>query len=264
MLISGMYPQQAIPGTNTPLHIQPKAVDSLKPDYACPPASTLYSSYGVDSQSQNWTKHLSAAKHIFATLDAVSGIPGSDHDWHMSFDHYFDNLSARQCHDKVLPCAVNKTSPCATQDLADTVYRLGQYEYSFLYRDSPDSLRAAVGSYGVWIAELAQNIRDAMAGDSGVLYRHNVAHDGSLARLLSILQVEVMVWPGMGAEVVFELYKKEKKWFVRILWGGRVLRSSHPALGEVDMVDVEVLLGYFEGLVGRRAEKVVEFCGSGK
>jgi hypothetical protein len=149
-----------------------------------------------------------------------------------------------------------------TQQQADTVYRLGQYEYSFVYRDSPQSLQAAVASYGVWLAELAQNIRDAITQKSPIIYRHNVAHDGSVSRLLSILQVEQMVWVGMGSEIVFEIYAKrgEEKKYIRILWGGQVLRSSNPSLGEVDMLDVDVFLGYLDGLVGTRAEKVRGLC----
>jgi acid phosphatase len=264
MLISGMYPSQT-DNTKTPLSIQPSPIDSLEPRYPCAAAAKLYSTYGVGSASKNWSQHLSAAGPLFATLDTISGIQPEDAEWHKSLDHYYDNLSTRQCDGKPLPCAANNKSSCVTQDIADTVYRLGQYEYSFIYRDAPDSLQAAVGSYGVWIAEVAQNMRDAMDGRSAVVYRHNVAHDGSVSRLLSVLQVEEMVWPGMGAEVVFEVYrgtqgKWKGRWFVRVLWGGRVLVSSNPMLGKVDMLDLEVLLKYFEGLVGRKAEKVVKFC----
>ena len=148
------------------------------------------------------------------------------------------------------------------------MYRLGQYEYSFIHRDSPQSLQAATASYGVFVAELAQNMRDAVSATSPVLYRHNVAHDGSVSRLLSILQVEQMVWVGMGAELVFEIYRKKKpangeegKAYLRILWGGQVLRSSNPSLGLVDMLDLVVFLAYIDGLVGTRASKIVELCG---
>lgn len=126
----------------------------------------------------------------------------------------------------------------------------------------------------MYVAELAQNIRDAIQGANPVRYRHNVAHDGSVARLLSILQVDGMVWPGMGAEVVFEVFRKrnkgkkeeggeegEEKFVVRVLWGGTVLRSSHPGLGVMDLVPAEVLLGYFDGLVGVAGEKVKGLCG---
>lgn len=263
MLINAMY----APDTDVPLHIQPTGIDSLEPQYSCPAGSSLYSSYGVGSSASNWTAHLSAATTLFQSLDAISGIPSSSTDWHKSFDHYYDNLSSRQCHANPLPCNINDTTACITQQQADSVYRLGQYEYSFIHRDAPQSLQAAVASYGVFLAELAQNIRDAVSGNSPVIYRHNVAHDGSVSRLLSILQVEHMVWVGMGAEVVFEIYtstsrKSSGRKFVRILWGGQVLRSSNPSLGVVDMLDLDVFLGYVDGLVGRRAEKVVKFCGS--
>lgn len=261
MLINGMYTLK----NDVPLRIQPSSIDSLEPQYPCPKASSLYNSYGVSSPAPNWTAHLASAQPLFAALDAISGIAPDSPDWHKSFDHYYDNLSARQCHAKPLPCSINNPTSCVTQAQANTVYRLGQYEYSFIYRDSPQSLPAAVGSYGVFVAELAANIRAAVSGAEPVIYRHNVAHDGSVSRLLSILQLEQMVWVGMGAEVVFEIYKKkgaEGKRYIRILWGGQVLRSSNLSLGAVDMLDLEVFLGYVDGLVGQRASKVVSFCRS--
>lgn len=217
-------------------------------------------------------------------------MPPSDSGFHASFDHYFDNLSSRQCHGKPLPCKIGSSSTCVTQEVADAVYRLGQWEYSHMYRDAEDSLAASAASYGVWVAELAANLRAAMEGRNDVVYVHNVAHDGSVSRLLSILQLDEMVWPGMGAEVVFELYRKagaseaaslgvsaratpdddessgEKAgsgaYFVRVLFNGQVLKSSSPALGELDMVPVETLLGYFDGLVGKNAGLVKEKCES--
>ncbi|KAF1974416.1 histidine acid phosphatase-like protein [Bimuria novae-zelandiae CBS 107.79] len=259
MLINGMYQ----PESPVPLRIQPAGVDSLEPQYSCPAASSLYSSYGVGSSASNWTAHLTAANSLFRSLDSISRIASGSVDWHKSFDHYYDNLSARQCHAKPLPCSISDPTKCITQQQADTVYRLGQYEYSFIYRDSPQSLQAAVGSYGVFLAELAQNIRDHASGKSPIIYRHNVAHDGSVSRLLSILQVDVMVWVGMGSEVVLEIYERAGytgKKYIRILWGGQILHSSIPTLGKVDMLDLDVFLGYIDGLVGSKASKVVDFC----
>lgn len=190
-------------------------------------------------------------------------------DWHDSFDHYYDNLSARQCHAKPLPCKLvdgaNSTT-CMTQAMADEVYRFGNWEYSYIYRDNPSSLDAAVGSFGVWIAEMVQHIREVLAGHTEIIYYHNVAHDGSVSRLLSVLQVDVMVWPGMGSEVVFEVYEgpvlasSPSGHYMRVLWGGRVLRSSSPMLGLMDMVPLETVLAYFDGLVGVGAGLVVAKC----
>ena len=79
--------------------------------------------------------------------------------------------------------------------------------------------------------------------------------------LLSILQVDRMVWPGLGAELVFEVYQSDGEGrFVRILWGGEVLKSSYPGLGRVDMLPLDTLLGYFDELVGVDATKVPGLC----
>ncbi|KAL8865888.1 MAG: hypothetical protein Q9174_006634 [Haloplaca sp. 1 TL-2023] len=284
MVTAGMYGDKQ----NFPLLIQPASIDSLEPAYPCPAATKNFSTYGPGSSDENssWTAHLNAASDLYAKLDAVSGVAPTDPGFHMSVDHYFDNLSVRLCHAKPLPCG-NASNPhlCLTQEMADTVFRLGQWEYSYLYRDAgPRTLAYSVGRYGIWIAELVQNLRDAMvaASDSSsssfsssekrkrrssssgiVKYRHNIAHDGSISHILNILQVESMVWPGMGSEIVFELYKRksDQRFFIRVLWGGQVLRSSHPTLGRLDMVRVEILSGYFDGLVGQGAEKLPGFCG---
>ncbi|KAI9728524.1 MAG: hypothetical protein M1834_007662 [Cirrosporium novae-zelandiae] len=262
MLISAMYPstQKGI----TPVLIQPDSIDSLEPAYSCSDADDLYSSYGEGSSAANWTVHLKESQSLYDTLDSISGVDTSSSAWHDWWDHYFDNLSSRQCHGKTLPCKIGNSSRCINQDEANEVYRLGEYEYSFIYRDSPKSLQASTASFGVWIGELAQNFRDSVSGASILIYRHNVAHDGSIARLLSILQVDKMVWPGMGSEIVFELYSKKGEShtrYVRILWGGQVFRSSNPSLGLVDMLDLSILLEYFDSLVGVKGEKISGLCG---
>lgn len=280
MLIAGMYPSRA--NQNVPLLIQAASIDSLEPAYSCPASKSLFSSFGSGSSSPAWLAHLNAAAPLFARLDALSGVSPSNSGWHASFDHYYDNLSARLCHAKPLPCNINNTADCVTTAQAEEVFRLGQYEYSFIYRDAPQSLAASTSGYGIWIAELAQHLRDAAnnrrgpgpasgpggppapAGPAagGPIYRHNVAHDGSISRLLSILQLSKMVWPGMGAEVVFELYSKKDSGckFLRVLWGGQVMQSSHPAFGDMDMIPLETVLGYFDGLVGVGAQKVPGLC----
>lgn len=208
MVINGMW------GTTDdfPLYVQAPNIDSLESQYSCPAGSNLFNSI-KSSDNAEWQRHLEEAEELYATLDDISGVqPGGN--FHASFDPYFDNLSSRQCHDKPLPCKLvegEESGDCITQEMADTVYRLGHWEYSQMYRDHEDSLPASAASWGVWVAELAAHLRDVVAGKRDTIYLHNVAHDGSVSRLLSILQLEEMVWPGMGAEVVFELYKKNKE-----------------------------------------------------
>lgn len=271
MVAGGMWGPAA---ASVPLLIQPDGIDGLEPSYACASAAAAFA--GVESAANPaWQAHLEAAAALYATLDALSGVDPSDEGFHASLDHYYDNLSARQCHGKPLPCRLvnvttstgtgtaaastvlaNDTSDCVTQDMADEVYRLGHWEYSQIYRDAgAASLAASAASLGVWIAELAAHLRTAVLddGDGGsnnnnnnkkTLWFHNVAHDGSVSRVLGILQADVMVWPGMGSEVVFELWRKKTTGghHVRVLWGGRVLKSSNPSLGSMDMLPVETLL----------------------
>lgn len=263
MVVNGMWGTTA----SVPFLVQPDGVDGLEPSYTCASAAAAFGAIESAADAA-WAAHLEAAAELYAELDGISGVGPSDEGFHASLDHYYDNLSARQCHGKPLPCKLvnatnggggggltNDTSDCVTQDLADEVYRLGHWEYSQIYRGAgPAALAASVGSLGVWVAELAAHLRAAVGGESGPVWFHNVAHDGSVSRVLGVLQADVMVWPGMGSEVVFELWRNKLSeaqsgsgsgsgHYVRVLWGGRVLNSSNPSLGSLDMLPVETLLG---------------------
>lgn len=264
LVVNGMWGTTAA----VPLLIQPSGVDGLEPSYTCASAARAFDAVKNSSVNAAWAAHLAAAAALYAELDDISGVPADDAGFHASFDHYYDNLSSRQCHGKPLPCKLvakdngtttqpdastvglpSDASRCVSQDVADEVYRFGHWEYSHIYRDSgAAALAASVGSLGVWVAELAAHLRAAVEGSSRTIWFHNVAHDGSVSRVLSILQVDVMVWPGLGSEVVFELWKSTaggksaSGHFVRVLFGGRVLTSSNPSLGVLDLVPVETLV----------------------
>lgn len=273
-LILGMWGAKR--DENMPLLVQPASIDSLEPSYPCKAAEDLYASFGPGSDSDAWNAHLRRSEPLRKRLDELSGVDPEDKDWSSSWDHYFDNLSARLCHQKALPCSVKNSTDCLSMEEAEQVFRLGEYEYSFLFRDAERSLRYSVASFGIWVGELVQNFRSMMtdevsatsqATSSRVRWRHNTAHDGSIARLLSILQVNKMVWPGMGAEIVFELFSKDsgreegiRCYYLRVLWGGQILRSSHPAFGRMDMIPIGTFLAYVDGLVGIRGSKIPEMC----
>lgn len=90
------------------------------------------------------------------------------------------------------------------------MFRLGQWEYDYIYRSvGQESLEYSRNKFGLWVYEVAERIGAIVRGDTGavgVKYIHNIAHDGSMSYLLSALQVRQMVWPGLGAEVVFEVW----------------------------------------------------------
>ncbi|KAF5349022.1 hypothetical protein D9758_012690 [Tetrapyrgos nigripes] len=244
-LLKGLFPQSQ----NVQALIQYSSYDSLEPTYSCPNGDSIRSAYTTGNS--NWTNHLSAASNLYDKLDKVSGIQRDDTaGWHTSFDHYYDNLSAKQCHGKPLPCSVNDTSLCVTQDEADTVYRLGNWEYSYYFRDADNSSLYSALHYGAWILELKGHLEDKISGKSEVKYFHNVAHDGSVSPVLGFFQISEMHWPGMGSEIVFELYKnKSNKYFLRVLWGGQPMVTSTP-LGILDMVPVENVFSYIDSMIG--------------
>ncbi|KAJ7273138.1 histidine phosphatase [Mycena rebaudengoi] len=243
-LLKGLFP-----GTdNVATLIQSSTFDSLEPTYSCRAADAMRSAY--TSGSTNWTTHLAAAASLYAKLDSVSGTAQQDTaGWHTSFDHYYDNMSAKLCHGKKLPCSVNDTSTCVSRDEANTVFRLGNWEYSYYFRDAPNSAQYAALHYGAWFLELKAHLEAVVVGQSRTRYFHNIAHDGSVSSVLGFLQISKMVWPGMGSEVVFELYKKQNAYFLRVLWGGQPMKTSTP-MGTLDMIPVESMLKYIDAMVG--------------
>lgn len=263
-LLHGLFPDSS-PASHV-VHIQPSSIDSLEPTYACPAADSLRSTYAASggSNAAIWTEHLSDAQSVYAALDKVSGIATNDTaGWHSSFDHYYDNLSAKQCHSLKLPCSANDTSLCISQEQANTVYRIGNWEYSYIFRDAPDSTAYSALHYGAYVLELKSRLESKINGTSGLKYVHNVAHDGSISPLLGILQIAVMVWPGMGSEVVFELYSASKnQYFIRVLWSGQPMATSLPLgkNGVLDMVPIDDFFNYITGTVGANGAALYKAC----
>jgi len=247
-LLKGLFPQSSSQYVSA--FIEKSSFDSLAPSYPCPMASSIFNNYTTGSSGQLWQTHLTEAAPLYAKLDKVSGISSPDTaGWHVSFDHYYDNLSAKQCHGKYLPCSVNDTSICITQEEADTVYRLGNWEYSYEYRDAPNSAWFSTLTYGAWILELKAHLQANVDGTSKIKYFHNIAHDGSISPLLGFLQIAEMVWPGMGSEVAFELYKaNQSDYFIRVLWGGQAMNTS--PLGVLDMIPLADFFSYIDLMIG--------------
>ena len=135
-LLKGLFPLSSPQYISA--FIEKSSFDSLEPTYPCPTAFTILDNYTTGSGGQEWQNHLTQAASLYAKLDQVSGISSSDTaGWHGSFDQcvlfffffwllsrplivcissYYDNFSAKQCHGKSLPCSVNDTSICVTQD----------------------------------------------------------------------------------------------------------------------------------------------------
>ena len=51
---------------------------------------------------------------------------------------------------------------------ADEVYRLGNWEYSYIYRDAANSTLYSALKYGAWVLELRAHLEGAITGESTV------------------------------------------------------------------------------------------------
>lgn len=91
--------------------------------------------------------------------------------------------------------------------------------------------------------------------------QHNVAHDGSISPLLGALQVSTGFWPGMGTEIIFELYEGPTKGdhAVRVLLSGQVMNTSTP-LGLLSMVPWPSFESYLTSLVGSTPSALYKYC----
>ena len=54
------------------------------------------------------------------------------------------------------------------------VYRLGNWEYSYKYRDAPNSAQFSTLRYGTWVLELKAHLQAQVDGTSKIKYFHNV------------------------------------------------------------------------------------------
>lgn len=214
------------------VNVQEKLLDYLEPAFLCP---------GGDTVKKNittlllWARHLQKSQGLYERLDHVTGVDPLDAGWHSSFDHYFDSLLHRVCHGLPFPTGIKYKE-------VQQVFHNGHWEYNNTYRGSSEAARLSLAKYGVFVGKLSRNLAAKAANQSEVAYRHSVAHDGSVAPLLGILGAQEILWPGMGAEVVFEMWLKAGELFVRVLYGGEVLKTEGGAL---DMVPLPRFLSRF-------------------
>ncbi|KAG7842914.1 hypothetical protein KL942_000010 [Ogataea angusta] len=253
-VVKAMYPHEE----EIDVKVEADGFDAIEPSYSCGFADDIASEI---TSSTVWQEHLARAADLYDELDDISGVDPESEDWHVSFDHYFDNTAFRLCHGYGLACNSENSSLCMTQVQAEQIFRLGDFEYNYKYRIHENSTLYAATSYGAYFNELKHRLLEKTTGATSLKYSHNVAHDGSIARILGFLQIDYLRWPGMGSEVVLELYQglKDGEWYLRALYMGRILTTTGP-LGEIDMIPLHDFISYIESMIGKDAEVLVDYC----
>lgn len=84
----------------------------------------------------------------------------------------YDNLSAKQGHGLPLPCSVNNTNLCVSQQDADAIYRLGDWEFAHQFRATREAVGYSSLRMGPWMTEVRKHLEKAVLGEEAVRYRH--------------------------------------------------------------------------------------------
>lgn len=267
-MLYGMDPDTA--GKQWSVHMQPDIIDSLVPNYACPAAGQLR----VDGQAtSSWVDHLVQHEPLQRKLGQTLGTTGLD-EWNSWYDHFFDTFTSRTCHGHPLPC--NGTGACVTQEDAETVFSIGDWEYNYIFNDSPQASQYVKLTFGVFFAELAYTLRHvstwntSYTGDEVHLRDDNasigvgshiigerkrqkhklymyIGHDGSMVRLaagLGLGSANGLRWPAMGSEIVLEVWHAPYD----VLYV-RVLHEGSPAPPPLDWIPLGEFIQLLEGLV---------------
>lgn len=189
-------------------------------------------------------------------------------------DHFFDTFTSRTCHGHPLPC--NVTGACVTQEDAETVFSTGDWEYNYIFNDSPQASQYVKLTFGVFFAELASTLRHASTWNTsctggeenlrdsntptgvgshaaGVWRRPRhklhmyIGHDGSMVRLaagLGLGSANGLRWPAMGSEIVMEVWHAS-----RDMLYVRVLHEGWPAPPPLDWIPLGEFIQLLEDLV---------------
>ncbi|KAF8552843.1 phosphoglycerate mutase-like protein [Imleria badia] len=237
-ILYGMDPSTI--GRRWPVYTQPQNIDSLVPNYHCPNADAIRAAY---QSVPSWTDHLVQYQGLQQRLDTTLGTTGLSA-WNSWYDHFFDTFSSRTCHGHPLPC--NATGACVSQEDANTVFSLGDWEYNYIWNSAQNASTYTSLTFGVFFTELLHNFERFRAGEETHKLKFYVGHDGSMIRLAAGLGLGrasnggTLRWPAMGSEIIMEVW--------RGTGGGRFVRVLHegtpaPSLRWVQLGEFIDLLG---------------------
>lgn len=192
-----------------PLYQQTSAVDTVNEGYSgsCSGISDVLSSL---ESTEEWDTHLNLTSPLRSSLEAIVGQLTSA--WTATFDHLEDNFQGRQCNGYALPCNKNNSAQCVTQDMANEVYRAGDWEWNYYWRTNPNATLYIQLVQGLFIGEVLSRIEAVVNGTNSLSYSHIFVHDGDIGPVAGALGITELRWPGMAANIAFEI------WYVKLIF----------------------------------------------
>lgn len=184
-----------------PLHQMVESVDTVNEGYSCPAIGSTLSQL---ESTEGWNEHLDVTKELRSKLGAMLGAASSS--WQSTFDHFADNFQARLCNGYELPCSVTNSSECVTMEMAEEVFRAGDWEWNYYWRTNPYVVKYIQLVEGLFIGEIISRLQAVQKGTATADYSHIFIHDGDIGPILGSLGIKMLRWPAMGSNIAFEVW----------------------------------------------------------
>jgi hypothetical protein len=197
-VLRGVWPHY---GGALPLHQMVASVDTVNEGYSCGAISSTLSQ--LESTAE-WQQHLNVTAPLRSQLGSMLG--ATDSAWQTTFDHFSDNFQARLCNGYELPCSVSNPSECVTEEMADEVFRAGDWEWNYYWRTNPYAKKYIQVVEGEFIGEVVAGLQAVQQGRSTIDYAHIFIHDGDIGPVLGALGIDMLRWPAMAANIAFEVW----------------------------------------------------------
>ncbi|CAG8362180.1 unnamed protein product [Penicillium salamii] len=221
-----------------PLHQMVSSVDTVNEGYTCAAVSSTLSEI---KSTAEWKEHMTVSEELRSKLGSM--LSATDSSWQSTFDHFSDNFQARLCNGYELPCSLSNSSACVSKQMAEEVFRAGDWEWNYYWRTNPDVVKYIQVVEGLFIGEIVSRLQAVLDGKSSLDYSHIFIHDGDIGPILGALGIEVLRWPAMASNIAFEVWEtegSEKSFYARVLYSGHPVRTVH---GVLDWVPLSDLIG---------------------
>eukprot|EP00123_Amoebidium_parasiticum_P003711 comp15005_c1_seq1/m.11617 comp15005_c1_seq1/g.11617 ORF comp15005_c1_seq1/g.11617 comp15005_c1_seq1/m.11617 type:complete len:281 (-) comp15005_c1_seq1:12-854(-) len=186
------------------IHVAPEERESMLANGATCPRLQAMDKALFDSPA--WLKYLKTAQPILDQLDAVlatKGVPG----WQKMVNFFFDNIAARLCNNKPLPCSKDDPQLCIDMGLAEEVFRLALWEFrqKYIVDHGLSRLRLTLGPL---LTTILSNMQSALSDQHmGPRLHFYSGHDDTLTPLLGALNITFTSWPAYGSALAIELWR---------------------------------------------------------
>ncbi|KAJ5222945.1 uncharacterized protein N7469_009185 [Penicillium citrinum] len=233
-----------------PLHQMVTSVDTVNEGFSC---NAISSTLDKIKATDKWTEHMKVTEKLRSQLGSMLG--AEDSSWQETFDHFCDNFQARLCNGYELPCSVTNSSQCVTMKMAQEVFRAGDWEWNYYWRANEYAIKYIQLVEGLFIGEIVADLKTVQDGTNSIDYRHTFIHDGDIGPILGALGINALRWPGMAANIAFEVWEKGKSHYARVLYSGHPVQTIH---GSLDWIPLSQLIDILSPFV---PEDITSLCG---